>query len=139
MATLLDRESPRKFLTHAQLTVSKISASASETRIPFIPIMTAKQQRRQEKKMYRLYTSSTGEERNILTRWELGSGVLVEAFPYIVPRSWLHEIRPDTCVELTYASQQLLMKVFENRHLVAADVEFEGSHFIEKAWVGRSH
>ncbi len=135
MATMLDREFFRDLSEHAQLTVTKISESASETKIPFIPIISTRQQRRQTSPEKRLCTTSFGEERRRFTRWGPSSGVLVVGIPYIVPRAWLHSICPETSVVLSEASKRDLKKVFQNRHLVGTDQEFEGSHLIAKEWL----
>jgi len=134
MATMLDREFFRDLSEHAQLTVTKISESASETGIPFIPVISTMQRRRQLIPEKRLSTTSFGEERGRFTRWGPSSGVLVVGIPYIVPRAWLHSICPETSVVLSEASKRDLKKVFQNRHLVGTDQEFEGSHLMVKEW-----
>lgn len=56
--------------------------------------------------------------------------------PYIVPRAWLHRIRPKTWVNLTEVSKRDLRRVFKNRHLVATGEPFEGSHVVEQPQAG---
>lgn len=131
MATMLDRESLRDLSEHAQLTAIKISAFASETGTPFIPILGTRQVN-PEYPTNRVSTTSSGAERYKLGWWDPGSGVLVVEIPYIVPRAWLHRIHSGTLVTLTESSKRDLMKVFENRHLVGTDQEFEGVHLLEK-------
>lgn len=131
MGTMLDGESLRDFSEHAQLTVIKISASASATGIPFIPILGTRQIK-PEYPTNRVSTTSSGAERSKLGWWDPGSGVLVVEIPHIVPRAWLHRIHSDTVVTLTEPSKRKLKKVFENRHLVGTDQEFEGRHLLEE-------
>lgn len=123
--------SPAHPSEHAHLTVPKISTSAVAMGTPYIPLVTTRQRLQYKRTNIDIVTTTSfGTERDRLVMWEPGSGILVVEVPHIVPRSWLHRIRPETMVILTLASRSDVKKVFENRHLVATDEKFEGCHLV---------
>ena len=63
--------------------------------------------------------SRGGEDRT--GKWEPGSGIVVERYPRLVPKAWLHQIQDGKRVALTKLSCTRLKVVFNHRSEIETD------------------